>query len=307
VDHLVEVSSAVKRFGTVTALDGIDLTLGPGEICALVGPNGAGKTTLVRILGTQLRPDGGRVMILGEDAVQHPRRVRSKLAVVPQGSSPDPQATPWEHVYYYLQARGLSSGQSRGRAETILRDLDLWEQRNRLSYQLSGGYQRRVLIAMALSAEPVILLLDEPTAALDPSVRRQTWHLLAKRRGAGTILITTHDMVEAEALGDKVGMIGGGRLVAMDAPEALRRHLPFREKVIVDLGSDHPLIMELNELGQVAPYAGRSLIYPYNHTAASTLMGRLVEQGQTFSVQPTNLEDVYLALFPSGSGVATSL
>ena len=289
--ELVEVT---KRYGEQTALHTVSLDIRPGEILVIVGPNGAGKTTLARILATLLRPTGGRVFVDGVDAVADPATVRRGIAIVPQGVMPDPYTTAWEHVYYYLQARGLDRQTASTRTTAILQALDLWDQRDLRAQRLSGGYQRRVILAMALATRPRLLLLDEPTTALDPAARRQVWSILASIRPQTSILLTTHDMNEAEMLNDRIALIASGRLVALDTLAALLRRLPSREKLLVDRAGCPDVRLE--RFGEVQQVAGHTVVYPHDTGAAKAIATVLVEAGVSFSAQPTNLEDCYFRL-----------
>jgi ABC-2 type transport system ATP-binding protein len=292
-----ELIGISKRYGESIALDDVNLSIRPGEILVLVGPNGAGKTTLTRILATLLRPNEGKVFVDGVDALTDPITVRRGIAIVPQGVTPDPYTTVWEHVCYYLQARGLYRNVATSRAETTLQALDLWDKRDVRALRLSGGFQRRVVLAMALATQPRLLLLDEPSMALDPGARRQLWSMLAAVRSDTSILLTTHDMKEAEMLSDRIALIGTGRLVAVDTLAALLRRLPSTEKLLIEPGPGTDL--ELQRYGDVQQVAGRKVIYPHDAKAAKAIAVALVGSGASFSAQPTDLEDCYFHLLTS--------
>lgn len=295
MNAVAELDHVTKRYGERTALSQVSLEIQDGEILVLIGPNGAGKTTLVRILSGLLLPDEGRVQVLGHNPHRSAPALRQEIAVVPQQAGPDPSATPWEHVYDYLLARGVPSPAARQQAEEALRDLDLWDSRHRLTHTLSGGYQRRVLLAMALAASPRLLILDEPTTALDPAIRRHTWNVLATKR-RGSILLTTHDMAEAEALADRVAVLAKGQLVAVATPGQLRDRLPAQERVHVDMDPQDPRAASLAEFGAVEPYGGKVVVYPGSPASTRHLVDALLNEGISFTVQSTTLEDVYLRL-----------
>lgn len=299
---IVRVAGVHKSFGDRVALRGVDLTLHRGEILAVVGPNGAGKTTLVRIIATLASPDRGEVNVCGRSVTAEPDEVRRAIGLLPQDSLPDPQATAWEHVYYYLWARFGNRAAARSATEAALRAVDLWDRRRERSANLSGGLQRRILLAMVVGARPPLLLLDEPAAALDPDARHQLWNRLAEARRRGGILLTTHDMAEAEALGDRVALVADGRVVACDTPERLLAALPTTEKVALE---ERPPDVVLERYGTVRRVAGREVLYPTDAAAARAIMDILVTERVPFALRRTTLEDTYLYLIDrsrSGDG-----
>lgn len=286
-----EVRDLTKRYGERVALDGVSLDIRENEILGLVGPNGAGKTTLVRIIATLLAPTSGTVTVCGYDVMNAPFSVRPHLAIVPQGATPDPFATAWEHTYLYLRARGVPRHDAAVRTEQVLRSLELWEHRDLRAQKLSGGYQRRILLAMSLATSPRLLLLDEPTAALDPGARHLMWNLLADLREHTSILLTTHDMHEAEILSDRIALLAAGDLAATGTIGQLLAALPAREKFVVE---EPPGKAEINgRYGTVTRVAGKAIVYPASDEAARALGADLIDAGVRFSVQPVDLEDVY--------------
>lgn len=299
-----EMRAVTKRYGERVALRGVSLDIRPNEILGLVGPNAAGKTTLVRIAATLLQPDGGTVEICGSDAVADPRAVRPWLAIVPQGAQPDPFATPWEHTFHYLCARGVKHHEASSRAEKVLRDLDIWEHRDLRAQKLSGGYQRRILLAMALAASPRLLLLDEPTTALDPGARRVMWNLLADLRDGTSILLTTHDMHEAEVLSDRIALIADGEIVATGTLDELLATVPAREKFVVEQPPDTLPATLLDRYGTVSRVAGKHAVYPRSEQDSRALASLLLDANARFSVERVDLEDVYFELLakPSVTG-----
>lgn len=289
----VTVSKLTKTYkGNVVALDGVDLAIKPREIFCVVGPNGAGKTTLMRSIGTQLLPDGGELRVFGHDVFKEADAIRRRIAAIPQGGYPDTDLTPWEHVLDYLGGRGVPRRQARDAAEEALKYLNLWDVKDRVAANLSGGMARRVLLAMALAAQTELVIMDEPTVGLDPQVRRDTWELIVKLRERATILFTTHNMEEAEALADRVALVSKGRVLAVGTPEELRRTIAAREKVLV------PRSVEASRLaafGQVESYAGKWVVYPYDPARMQQLVMEMLSRGEAVQIQPTNLEDAYMA------------
>lgn len=290
---VVEAVDVHKSYGERVALRGVNLSLRAGEILALVGPNGAGKSTLVRIIAALVRADCGQVRVCGHSVDAAPQAVRRMIGLLPQDALPDPQANAWEHVYYYLWARLGARRAARTAAEAALRAVDLWDRRRERTAKLSGGLQRRILLAMVVGAEPPLMLLDEPASALDPNARHELWNRLAEVRRRGAILLTTHDMAEAETVGDRVALVAGGRLVACDTPERLLARLPTTEKVALE---EQPAGVALERYGTVRHVAGRPVLYPADDHAARAVTEALVTARAPFAVRRTTLEDTYLHL-----------
>ena len=296
MSHVANVRSVSKNFGDVKALDNVSLDIERGEILTLVGPNGAGKTTLTSILSTLLRPSSGTVMVNGFDTAVDATAARRTLSLVPQGVSPDPFTTPKEHVDLYLRARGVDRRTAAARTRELLTVLDLWDRKDVRTQKLSGGYQRRVILAMALATRPTLLLLDEPTTALDPAVRRQTWKMLADVRHETSILITTHDMGEAQMLSDRVALMAKGGIVGVDTVPSLLKQLPSTEKLVVSSATDDLGDLDLAKFGKVSPVAGRTVLFPTDTAAAAAAAEQLTRAGMEFARQSTDLEDCYFLL-----------
>ena len=236
-----------KRYGSGPyANRDITFTAFPGEMLGILGPNGAGKTTLVRQVTTELLPTSGSIHVFGVDVVSDPIGVKNMMGVVPQEAQLFELLTVYETLRIFGKLRGLSSADARSRAEELLTDLRLLEYRNVINMKLSGGLKRRVMVGIAMLANPGLIVLDEPTTGLDPQSRRDMWDLMRdyKERGT-TILITTHYMEEAETLCDRVGIISQGRLLALDTVSNLRSSNGFEFKITFHPGwrkqqsSDH--------------------------------------------------------------------
>jgi ABC-2 type transport system ATP-binding protein len=292
----VIVTSGLRKTykGGIEALKGLDLITYRDEIFCVVGPNGAGKTTTLRILGTQLCPSAGQVKILGFDIIKDVNVVRQHLGVVPQEATPDPELKVWEHVYYYILARGEGKAKSKARTEEALHLMDLWDRKDSVTITLSGGMRRRILIAMAVATRAEVLLLDEPTTGLDPVARQATWDTLVKLKTSRSILLTTHSMEEAEALADRVAIIDKGRSIALGTVNELKQCLPTKEKLYISqngIAKD-----ELERYGKVGTYGGKLVLYPRDKAAIDELIGMVVSKHMEISVLPTSLEDVYVRL-----------
>ena len=225
VDALpVEVSDLNKRYknGTWANRD-ITFTVGQGELVGILGPNGAGKTTLVRQITTELLPTSGDVRVMGYSAVSEPSRVKSLMGTIPQEATLFHRLSVRHHLRAFGRFHGLSRKDSRARADELIDALRLGDHRDKEPYELSGGLRRRVLVGIAVIARPLLLVLDEPTAGLDPQSRRDLWSVVTQYKAEGTaVLLTTHYMEEAEELSDRVGIIKDGRMLAIDTVDSLR-------------------------------------------------------------------------------------
>jgi ABC-2 type transport system ATP-binding protein len=223
--------------GGVVANDGIDLDVSRGAVFGLLGPNGAGKTTLVRQITGELEPTAGQVSVLGVDVVREPLRAKALMGVVPQEANPVQYMTAAEHFAYFGRLQGLSGETARARADVLMRELGLEAHARKEAEMLSGGLKRKLLVGMALVAEPPLLVLDEPTTGLDPTSRREVWALVRSLRRRGvTVLVTTHYMEEAEHLCDSVAVIGAGRILAEGSVESLRARCRSQYKAVYEDG-----------------------------------------------------------------------
>jgi ABC-2 type transport system ATP-binding protein len=225
----VSVRDLVKRYprSAVNAVDGVSFDVSPGEVFGLLGPNGAGKTTTVGVLTTRVVPTGGSATVAGVDVVQDPVRARSKLAVIPQRSNLDRSLSIRRNLTFHAAYHGVSARESANRADELLAQFGLLERADVKPDMFSGGQAQRVMIARALMHAPEVLFLDEPSTGLDPAARLFLWDRLRELRDGGvTLVLTTHDMDEAAALADRVGIMDHGRLLALDTPEALMRSVP---------------------------------------------------------------------------------
>ena len=216
----IRIEGVAKRFGSVQALDGIDLDIAPGEFFGLLGPNGAGKTTLISALAGLVRPDAGRLAVMSHDVVSDYRAARRQLGVVPQELVFDPFFTVRESLE--IQSGYFGIRDNAAWIDEILETLDLTEKADTNMRQLSGGMKRRVLVAQALVHRPPVIVLDEPTAGVDVELRQTLWQFVARLNKEGhTVLLTTHYLEEAEALCQRIAMLKQGRVVALDRTSAL--------------------------------------------------------------------------------------
>jgi ABC-2 type transport system ATP-binding protein len=298
---------SVNRLGKVyasgfQALRQIDLEIRQGEIFALLGPNGAGKTTLISIICGIVNPSEGTVLADGHDVVRDYRAARAKIGLVPQELTTDAFETVWNTVSF---SRGLF-GRSANPAhiEKVLKDLSLWSKKDSKLMTLSGGMKRRVMIAKALSHEPRILFLDEPTAGVDVELRRDMWAMVRSLRATGvTIILTTHYIDEAEEMADRIGVINKGELILVEDKAELMNKLGRRQ-----------LTLQLQTALESVPSAlagyplelsadGHQLVYTFDaqgeHTGIDVLLRRLGEAGVDFKdlrTSQSSLEDIFVNL-----------
>ncbi|MGE0230944.1 MAG: ABC transporter ATP-binding protein [Flavobacteriaceae bacterium] len=303
MSSILSVQQLSKVYASgLTALDNINLEIEKGEIFALLGPNGAGKTTLISIICGIVTASSGRVTVAGHDIARDYRRTRSMIGLVPQELLTDAFETVWATVSF---SRGLY-----GRApdpaliERILRSLSLWEKRNEKIMMLSGGMKRRVLIAKALSHEPDVLFLDEPTAGVDVELRRDMWALVRDLREQGvTIILTTHYLEEAEEMADRIGIISKGRIILSEDKDALMQKLGKR-RLTLDLQEPLEVLpAELDQWNLTLDGDGCRLHYDFDANAERTgvpsLMRRLADLGIGFkdlTTAQSSLEDIFVNL-----------
>lgn len=212
-----------KRYKNILAVDALDLAVEQGELFALLGVNGAGKTTAIKMLSCLTRPTGGEAWLGGKSILSQTGEVKQRIGVSPQETAVAPNLTAEENLLLMCGAHGFSKEKSRQKAAELAEQLGLAPILHRRAGKLSGGWQRRLSIAMALVSQPEILFLDEPTLGLDVLARSDLWDTVRSLKGRITIVLTTHDLEEAEALSDRVGVMKDGRLLALGTPEELKR------------------------------------------------------------------------------------
>ena len=300
---ILSVQNVSKTYaGGFQALKNIDLSIDKGEIFALLGPNGAGKTTLISIICGIAGLTEGSISVGGHDIDRDFRAARSMIGLVPQELTTDAFESVWATVSF---SRGLF-GKKRNPAhiEKVLRDLSLWDKRDSKIMTLSGGMKRRVLIAKALSHEPEVLFLDEPTAGVDVGLRREMWEVVRKLRESGvTIILTTHYIEEAEMMADRIGVISRGELILVEDKAELMRKLGHKELTLHLQEPIQRLPDGLDGYDITLAPDGESLTYSYDTTAErtgiATLMSRLSDAGIRFrdlSTKQSTLEEIFVNL-----------
>ena len=300
---IVTITGVEKTYASgFQALKRIDLEIRRGEIFALLGPNGAGKTTLISIICGIVNASAGTVVADGHDIVREMRAARSKIGLVPQELSTDAFETVWATVTF---SRGLyGKPASPAHVEQVLRALSLWDKKDAKIMTLSGGMKRRVLIAKALSHEPTILFLDEPTAGVDVELRHDMWKMVRELRESGvTIILTTHYIEEAQEMADRIGVINKGELVIVEDKDVLMRKLGKRQ---LTLQLQRPLERIPDALAgpSLALSAdGTVLTYTFDiqteHTGIAALLRQLGEHGIDFKdlhSSESSLEDIFVSL-----------
>jgi len=303
VQAIISVANLVKTYASgFQALKGVDLTIRRGEIFALLGPNGAGKTTLIGIICGIVNASSGTVIADGHNVVREYRAARSKIGLVPQELSTDAFETVWATMNF---SRGLfGKPPDPAYLEKVLRDLSLWDKKDSNIMSLSGGMKRRVMIAKALSHEPKILFLDEPTAGVDVELRRDMWEMVRSLRANGvTIILTTHYIEEAEEMADRIGVISKGQIVLVEDKAVLMRKLGRKQLTLhlqMPLKAIPPPLAE-KKLELAAD--GNELVYTFDTQAESTGIASLLRQLNELGIEfkdlhtsESSLEEIFVSL-----------
>lgn len=218
----VKTIGLTKKYKDVTAVDALELEIEKGELFALLGVNGAGKTTTIKMLSCLARPTSGEAYLCGKSVTQQPKEVKRIIGVSPQETAVAPNLTARENLELMCGVHGLGKEKTAAKVAELTEEFGLSEVLSRRAGKLSGGWQRRLSIAMALTSEPEVLFLDEPTLGLDVIARSELWDTVRALKGRKTIILTTHYMEEAEALSDRIGIMRGGRLLALGTAKELK-------------------------------------------------------------------------------------
>jgi daunorubicin resistance ABC transporter ATP-binding subunit len=304
----IEIEGVKKSFGTVVALDGLDLRVQPGTVFGLLGPNGAGKTTLVRVIATLLRPDAGHVRVFGHDVASEPLAVRRRIGLAGQSAAVDEELTGRENLEMVGRLYRLPAAEAVRRAQEVLERFELLDAADRRVATYSGGMRRRLDLGASLVGRPPVILLDEPTTGLDPRSRQELWRLVEQLRGEGTtVLLTTQYLEEADRLAQLIAVIDRGRLVAQGTAAELKArvgteilsvrladpgHIAAAAELLSDLasGEDPPV---------VDPSAGEVRLSVSDPRASADAIRRLDAQRLTVAavqLEQPSLDDVFLTL-----------
>jgi lipooligosaccharide transport system ATP-binding protein len=287
----ISLHGVVKRFGAVTAVNGLDFEVEQGTCVGLLGPNGAGKTTTMRMLTGQAVPDEGTLEVLGYTLPEQSKQVRSEMGVVPQLDNLDVELTPRQNLAVFARLYRVPRSQRRGAIAQALDRARLTDRADASPYALSGGMRRRLLIARGLVHSPRLALLDEPTVGLDPQVRGQLWELIDALRAEGmTILMSTHYIEEAERLADTVAIMSKGRVVARGRPAELTAQYAGRE--VVEIYGPPERLREVRNWAEATGHQVR-------HTGVALAILRAEETDGSLPEgerRPARLEDAYVAL-----------
>ena len=305
--NFVSIKNLTKTYSNkFKALDNINLDIEKGDIFALLGPNGAGKSTLINIICGIVSATSGTVLVNNNNIIHEYRKARSMIGVVPQELHLEAFETVWDNVRYSrgLYGKSINKVSDINYIKSIIKDLSLWEQKNSKLRELSGGMKRRVLIAKALSHEPSVLFLDEPSASIDVELRKDMWNLVKKLKEKGmTIILTTHYIEEAEELASKVAIINHGKIIIVEDKDVLIKKLG-QKKLIIDLQENIQTIPDkLKEFKLILNNEGNKITYLYDtrnvRTGITTLLNLIKNEGiklKDINTEKSSLESIFINL-----------
>jgi ABC-2 type transport system ATP-binding protein len=300
---VLQARGLTKRYGTLTAVKDLSLDVFEGEVLGLLGPNGAGKTTSINMLCGLLKPDAGQVSIHGKIITNGAPSIRSHVGVCPQDIILWKTLTCLEQMQFIGEMYGMTSRSARQRGEHLLEELDLSEKKDKLARTLSGGMQRRLNLAMALVHDPEILVLDEPEAGLDPQSRARVREYIKSLARRKTIILTTHNMDEADRMADRVAIIDHGSLLTVDRPEALKHTVGDGDVLEIELNNDTTeqartalttIVPEVSTTNHTLVIRARGVV-ELLPAILEALQGVNASPGEV-RLRPNSLEDVFLSL-----------
>ena len=303
MNNYISINNLSKIYSNkFQALNNINLDIKKGEIFALLGPNGAGKSTLINIICGIVSPTSGKITVNNFDIISNYKKARSLIGIVPQELTVEAFETVFDNVSYSRGLYGKSSNPQY--IESLLKELSLWDKKSNRLRELSGGMKRRILIAKALSHEPKILFLDEPTASVDVELRKDMWEVVKKLKSKGvTIILTTHYIEEAEEIADRVGIINKGKIILVDEKNNLIKKMG-QKKLIIDLQSSiKSLPILLKNLNLELNNEGNKIIYTYDtkneNTGITSLLQTLRDEGiklKDINTEQSSLENIFVNL-----------
>jgi ABC-2 type transport system ATP-binding protein len=282
----IQAFSISRTYGDLVAVDGVDLSVGQGELFSLLGPNGAGKTTTINVLCCLVRPTAGTATIMGHDIRDDPLAVKRVIDISPQETAIAEHLNAWENLSLMAGLHGLGKQEAKDRSEELVEMMGLTGRAKERVKRYSGGMKRRLSIAMALVSDPRVLFLDEPTLGLDPQSRRAIWEHIEELKGRTTILLTTHYLEEADALADRVAIIDEGKIVALGTPQELKDSISGGQVMVVE--AQNLTADAVAALRQVFPEV------------------RAIEGGVEIEAEEVNLYDIQDVLRPRGVAVQST-
>ncbi len=303
MNNYISINNLSKIYSNkFQALNNINLDIKKGEIFALLGPNGAGKSTLINVICGIVSPTSGKITVNNFDIISNYKKARSMIGIVPQELTVEAFETVFDNVSYSRGLYGKSSNPQY--IESLLKELSLWDKKSNRLRELSGGMKRRILIAKALSHEPKILFLDEPTASVDVELRKDMWEVVKKLKSKGvTIILTTHYIEEAEEIADRVGIINKGKIILVDKKNELINKMG-QKKLIIDLQSSiKSLPILLKNFNLELNNEGNKIIYTYDtkneNTGITSLLQTLRDEGiklKDINTEQSSLENIFVNL-----------
>lgn len=302
-DNVLKTCDLIKRFGTLTAVDNLSLEVQEGEVFGFLGPNGAGKTTSLLMMCGLLAPDSGEVLIHGQPIQGETGELRAKVGVCPQETTVWEKLTCLEQLEFIGEMYGIDRGKARRRGADLLEILGLVEKRDQIAERLSGGIRRRLNLALALVHDPQILVLDEPEAGLDPQSRVLVREFIRSLARSKTVILTTHNMDEADRLADRVAIIDYGRLLVVDTPEALKQSLGEEQVMEIGVPPEEstralqiatPILPGAKLSGDTLLLRGADLMEALPEILRSLHTARI--EVQVIHMRSSTLEDVFISL-----------
>lgn len=286
----ISVTNLGRKYGESWGLRDATFRVKRGELAVLVGPNGAGKTTTIKILTTLLKPSKGKAEVLGLDVVKDYRKVRKRIAYLPQGFEPGLNLTPKEAIKWSLVARGFPLTDAKLQTRKWIELMGLQDCRNRTGWTLSGGEKRKVAVAMVLATDADVIFLDEPTTGLDVEARHTTWKIIREGISEGrAILLTTHNMKEAETIGDTAILISQGETLIQKSPRSLVKSLPCQYRITIK--KDKASLLSFSD---AIDLGDRLMVYAKSHKEVKRFISKFDDLTGILSVDRVGLEDAYL-------------